>query len=617
MKNLLHDDLSLAEIASAFAGPRPNLLPPLGAPAWIQVATNPQAVRLLAPLRQLALDEANEPLPELTDALYRDFVETGTRLNFERVYFDRRCRLARAAIVALATTGTEQELLQKSVVAKLTAIFEETSWALPAHVLTTTGKDPFRLDLFASETANLMAEMLTVFGSILPVELVARIRERLRYTVFENFATHPEWQWWRLITNNWNAVCHQGIVGAALAVETDVELLGRVLLAAREGLPNFLAGFGSDGGCSEGPGYWSYGFGWFALLNEQLELASGGKLSVFEGDAKIRECALYGPRARLSNGYVMNFADGPARASMNPHVLGYLGRRLNLGELVEVSQAEFRDLMISGFEPSRMRADFFYFARVLLDLPQEIPAAVPETDHGFYFPDLQVLTSRRANSSGDVLEFAAKGGFNEEHHNHNDCGSYILHVNGEPVVTEIGAPEYNASFFGPNRFQHIATRTLGHSLPIINGLEQREGKDFKSIVLHHELGAEHVRLDVDLTGTYPPEAKVAKLVRRMHLDVAKGLLEVADEFVLVEGTDVETAICTNQKVETSGSHLAIISGAVRVNIEAPDTQYQIKTHHYTNHKGQPATITRIGLRNRVAANAGVLRYTLRVEHCVH
>ncbi len=53
---------------------------------------------------------------------------------------------------------------------KFTSIFEEVSWALAAHVNwhnnDVSGKEPFQIDLFCTETANLMAEMLDLFGAL-------------------------------------------------------------------------------------------------------------------------------------------------------------------------------------------------------------------------------------------------------------------------------------------------------------------------------------------------------------------------------------------------------------------------------------------------------------------
>jgi len=600
MLNLLQDDVSPAQLAQIFSGPRPALLPTLGAPEWTRAADNPRIQKLIDPLRDLAREEANVPLPELTDELYAEFFATGVRLPFQRVYFERRRRLARAAILLLTDAPESRPMWRASLAAKAADIFGEVSWSLPAHVWwDASGKDPLRLDLFACETANLMGELLTVFPDEIPQDLAVRIRERLRTDVFLNFVEHPERHNWRDITNNWNAVCFQGVVGAALAVLDDPELLARVLMGAREGLPFFLSGFGDDGGCSEGPGYWGYGFGWFAWLNQQLETASAGALSVFEGDAKVREIALYAARSTFSNGYFVNFADGPARGRMNPALLEYLGKRLDLPVLLSDAAENYRIIEADGLPTDRERADFFYFGRLLLGLAQDLEAPGGPVNRDYYFPDLEVLTVHRKDAAGHFWEFAAKAGHNDEHHNHNDCGSYVLHVDGQPIATEIGAPEYTREFFGPTRYSFLATRTLGHALPIIDGIEQKDGAQYRSVVLEHEMGAENAptRFTTDLTGCYPPEAGCRSLVRRLELDPQLGRLTVADEFVLDEARPFETAIVTSQGVEVRDGVPYIISGPVRVRVVFPgEVTFAVEEHEYHNHDGAPASIRRIAIR---------------------
>ncbi|HEY3333450.1 MAG TPA: heparinase II/III family protein [Capsulimonadaceae bacterium] len=612
MKNLIYDDLTFDEVASAFAGPRPSLLPKLGDAEWVRAASNPHVATIVAPLLPLATAERDEPMPVLTDELYADYPLTGRRVVFEHEYFERRRRLARAAIFTVLDGKGASSEWYPSLLAKLTDVFNETSWALPAHTTTSTGKDPLRLDLFACETANLMGEMLTVFGDVLPIELTARIRERLRYTVFENYATHPDNMWWRKITNNWNAVCHQGVLGAALAVETDVKLLTRVLMTAREALPLFLDGFGADGGCSEGPGYWSYGFGWFTFLNEQLETASGGKLSVFAGDNHIAVIARYAVRARFSNGYMINFADGAAKGRMNPFVLGYLGKRLMLPELAADATGDYADIITNRLNLDDHRLDFMYLGRLLLSCPTEIEAPTASFSRDCYFGDLQVLEARRTDAAGNLWEFAAKAGNNDEHHNHNDIGSYILNVNGGPVATEIGAPEYNREFFGPTRYEYLAARTLGHSLPVVNGVEQAAGREYAGTVIAHEIAPDHVRFDVDFTAAYPEAAHLTKLVRRFDLDVPAGRLTVSDEYTLSSGNQFETAIATNQGVEAVEGAVTILSPNARVNVNIGDNAVSFETHAYNDHSATARTITRIVLKPKLAATSGVVGYSFTV-----
>ena len=78
-------------------------------------------------------------------------------------------------------------------------------------------------------------------------------------------------------------MCHQGLVGAALALGLESDKLQRLLELSRQHLQLFLSGFSAAGSCLEGITYWEYGFGWFALLNEQLELWSGGQQSLLAG----------------------------------------------------------------------------------------------------------------------------------------------------------------------------------------------------------------------------------------------------------------------------------------------------------------------------------------------
>ncbi len=82
-----------------------------------------------------------------------------------------------------------------------------------------------------------------------------------------------------LSSGNWNAICHEGVVGSALTIERDHYLVARMLMFMKRYLPIYLSGYGNDGGCSEGPAYWQLGFGWLCALNEQLEIRTNGKLS--------------------------------------------------------------------------------------------------------------------------------------------------------------------------------------------------------------------------------------------------------------------------------------------------------------------------------------------------
>lgn len=608
-QNLLDSRWDAAHIQEILARhPRRPLLPPMGSAQWSRVAANPIAARLAAPLRKQAEEECALPLPPLTDDLYAEFRQTGIRLTFERVYFDRRRILARAAISFLLCPPDDpwRERLQASMLEKFTGIFEEVSWSLPAHVNwdsgNDSGKDPLQIDLFCAETANLMAEMLDLFGTVIPADLQTRIRQRLQSTVFENYLNR--WFVWKEITNNWNAVCHQGVIGAALAVVDDPHFLARLLEEARRCLPAFLSGFGPDGGCTEGPGYWNYGFGWFAVLNEQLETRTGGELSLFEGNAKIRAMAAYGPRACLRGGNLVNFSDCGPTGGLRAPLAAYLGTRLGDADCRLAALESYRTLAENGIEAHSERTDLFQLARLLLFCPETLPAPSGTAAADCFLPDLAVLIAHGTDARGHAWDFAAKAGHNDEHHNHNDCGSYIVNIDGIRLVSEIGSPEYVHHFFSEKRYEFLAARTLGHSLPLINGWEQAAGREHASSVLSHTLEPGGASFRVDATACYPAEAGCRRYVRDFRFNKNAGTLTVDDSFELERTDALETAVVTHQPVTLHGDFAVIEGGALRLAVRpAPGTVLdRAEVHPYSDHDGAPAHIHRLVFRPKTATS---------------
>lgn len=612
--NLLRSNLSEQDVATILAAhpPRP-LLPPLGAREWKMAAANPTIQRWVAPLKQLAQREIDKPLAPLTDDLYREFYASGARLPFEAAYFERRRRLSRAAICALLAEEKERGPWLASLTEKLRGVFGEFSWAMPAHVNSLSGKDPAHIDLFAAETANLMAELITLFGTELPADLVREMHWRLRTLVFENYVNRHEDFFWTKATNNWNAVCHQGIVGAALATVEDHRLLASMLMLARRYLPLYLKGFGKDGACSEGPGYWQYGFGWFCMLNEQLETRTGGALSLFEGDAHVAEIAKYGPRVTLANFHFVNFSDSPRTGALNPSLLMYLGRRLHDETMLAHGYRSYQRLDQTGINLQGQRTDLMYLVRLILNVPTDAEDENAITPEDVMFGDVGVLVAHGFDERGNLWDFAAKGGHNAEHHNHNDCGNYILNINGKPLVVEIGAPEYTKDFFRENRYQYLAARTLGHSLPIINGCEQAAGPHYAAKVLSHELTEDHIEFSLELTACYPPTASCSELVRSFHLDKRKGRLRVKECYELLKHDSFETSIIAEEPITLSGERAAVIAGTLIVRPSDDTVIAGVQEHEYRDHSGASRKVYRLILKPSNIAAQHAVGYELELE----
>src|SRR5690606_1257828 len=113
---------------------------------------------------------------------------------------------------------------------------------------------------------------------------------------------------WMRRRNNWNSVCLAGITGTALAtLDARVERAW-FIAAAEQYIPYFLKSFTPDGYCSEGLGYWNYGFGQFTILAETVRQATGGKVDLF-ADATVLQPALFGSRVEVLNGVYPSIAD--------------------------------------------------------------------------------------------------------------------------------------------------------------------------------------------------------------------------------------------------------------------------------------------------------------------
>src|SRR5262249_30097827 len=80
------------------------------------------------------------------------------------------------------------------------------------------------------------------------------------------------------------------------------------IAAARHYIRFFLNGFTPDGYCSEGLGYWNYGFGHFLQMSEMIRQATGGKMDML-ADPAAAAPALFPERDEIINGIYPTIAD--------------------------------------------------------------------------------------------------------------------------------------------------------------------------------------------------------------------------------------------------------------------------------------------------------------------
>lgn len=470
----------LVQIRDAIAAGEPR--PVLTRADFARALTEPALAPLIAQIRAEAA--VVTPLPELTRELWRAYERTGDRMAYERRYFARRARLvARSALALLEPTETNVAALDEV----LWHIAGEYSWCLPAHESHAVhfGRTAdLGVDLFACETAHTLAETVSLLRDLLPADTVSFVEAEVRRRVLSPWLDDVRPQRWETMTNNWSAVCAGAAGMAALWLETDPDRLTGIVDRVLRAMRVFRTGLTADGGCPEGVSYWVYGYGYYAYFAEALHERTG--LDVLRGTEAI---AAFPSVVDFGGGRSVSFSDGSEDAWIPTGLMTRLRDRLG-APLPEIPS-------ITAFEQDHCHR----WAHLSRDLVWTDPAILerPVDDGAAYLPDLAWLV-HRSTLDGHRTVFAAKGGHNDEPHNHNDLGHFVLDHDGETLLADLGAGLYDADYFGPRRYDSIYASAEGHSVPIVDGVAQREGRDHTATVT--EFDPEGVHFGLDLSAAY-------------------------------------------------------------------------------------------------------------------
>ncbi len=520
---------------------------------------------LTAPYFKEALDKMERrcqryrenPIEALPFHLYRKFYIDGDRRSYEDIYFARRGRLSYLALAILLHRRAEDITALEDAI---WAICEEYTWVLPAH--TSDLGDRYNtevIDLFSAETGFALSEIVYLLSDVLDPKVVQRIRECLEERIFRMYLSNT--YTWEHVSMNWASVCAGCVGGAFLYCAPErFPLVKDRILATME---TFLEGFGQDGICLEGIHYWGYGFGFFTYFAQLLYEFTDGKENLF-GKPICQKTAFFQEYAFLRQNHTISFSDGERAGHFLPGLTHKL-HRLYGSRLLDVQYAAFTEYCHRF--PAYLR-NFFW-----VDPDAAIPLPAEKTDK--FFP-----TSEWFVSSAGTLSLAAKSGHNDEPHNHNDIGSFLLACDDGQILCDFGSGEYTRDYFQEaTRYDYLCNASFGHSVPIINGCGQLPGKQYRGKVLSHDGGV----FQVDIAGAYDiPGLRSA--LRQMQLD--------QEGFALKDTFDGDGLQVTERFVALIPPVLA--DGAVQLGpyrLETPAAiQPRVSQDVIINHEGHPETL---------------------------
>jgi hypothetical protein len=328
--------------------------------------------------------------------------------------------------------------------------------------------------------------------------------------------------------NNWNPWVNYNMLNCFLLLESDPSKKVAEVQKIINSLDKFLNGYSDDGGCDEGPSYWGAAG---ALLYESLEIlkdVTNGKFDVFD-DPLVQNIGKYFYKVNIHAPYFINFADADATTGGNASSVYRYGKAIK-----DIQMQQFGAYLAKlGNWGEHSLGGKICDQIKNLGLLDEIRNADGKEAlvADFWLPDTEVAGARDNEGSFMGFFFGAKGGFNAESHNHNDVGSCVMYYDGKPCLIDLGREEYNSKTFSSRRYEIWTMQSGYHNLPLINGIEQKDGAVFKAKNSTFTANAKTATFSTDIAGAYPKEAMVKSWVRSYTLNRGKSFV-ISDKFDL-------------------------------------------------------------------------------------
>jgi len=446
---------------------------------------------------------------------YLEYERSGNRRIMEDPFFANNQAISDLLIAELAE-GKGRFLDQ--LINGVFHLCEMTTWSLSAHNPMQKSNralpsydDPV-FDLFAGHTGNNLAWtyyfMKEAFDKVDP-EISRRLRHELQVRIMDTYLTNDSF-WWmgrkseKSSQNNWNPWCNSNALIVFMLLENDRETLTKAVYESMRSVDQYLNFIKSDGACDEGPAYWLNAAGRLCDYLEMLTLITQGKVNLLSHPF-VKALGEYICRSYVGSGWVVNFADASARGGGDPFLCYRYGKAVDSEELKHYAA----HLLLKGtvLNPS---PDIYRFLKSL-EIKDELAAETPQTitPPFVWYPETEFCYL--ANDDG--LFLAAKGGFNNESHNHNDVGSFNLYINQTPILIDAGVGTYTRQTFSGERYKIWTMQSNYHNLPMINGEAQPAGAQFKS----RNATARPNHFSLDIAGAYPEKAQVERWTRSYDL----------------------------------------------------------------------------------------------------
>ncbi len=493
---------------------------------------------------------------------YLAFERTGNRQVMEKPLTGNRVAL-NALILAELAEGEGRFIDQ--LINGAWHIAHMPSWVLSAHLPRQKTRrslpDPTNqiIDLSSSPIGAQMAAAYHFFHDTFDKEdpVISRvIRSSVKKQILDPYLDPSNYKshWWLgfdqktgAVVNNWNPWCNAEVILCFLLLEDDPVRLDEAVKQSLKSVDKFLAYVKKDGACEEGPAYWGHAAGKLYDYLQIMTYATSGQIPFFSSNL-VKDMGEYISRSFVSDGWVVNFADASARLSYSPSLIYNYGKAVSSAEMQDFaiynlarrSKGKFvtpapvtgNDIFraLESLKPISEITDHVHQLNAEIEAGRSfenvvagLRAAVPDFT---WYSETQFCYMKNASD----WFFAAKGGHNNESHNHNDVGTFMLYKGAVPVFVDAGVGTYTKTTFDHNRYTIWSMQSSWHSLPAINGKAQKNGARYKAsdIMVSDKENTRTFKLNI--AGAYPAEACCENWTREYKLTDKS--LTIVDEFKL-------------------------------------------------------------------------------------
>lgn len=465
---------------------------------------------------------------------YIEFERSGDRDIMEKPYRENMQAIARLFCAELAE-GKGRFVPQ--IADGVFHFCEMSSWALSAHLYKFSQaktamplKDDNTLELHQGDLTQLFAWIYHYlhgeFDKLHP-EISRRLKAEIVHREMDPYLEHEDY-WWMGFTrdrhidmmNNWTPWCSLNALVTFMLMEEDPDRLARAVWKSIQSVDYYLNFIQEDGGIEEGPIYWNNAAGKLYDYLTALKLITGGKVSIFDVD-QVRRMGEYIAKSYVGDGWVVNFADSPARPDFRNSALVYRYGKAVGSPFMMTYAALAREVQDISYKPTE---DVFrFFEQLAYDAEFNSYDAEYVAPEYTWYPE----TAFHFHKTGDMF-FAASAGHNKQSHNHNDVGTFSLYYKDRPMIIDVGVGTYTRQTFSDERYGIWTMQSGYHNVPMINGVTQKDGREYAAKDVVSKKGY----FSADISGAYPSEAAVSSWIRSYKI---KGnSLEVMDSFTLDE-----------------------------------------------------------------------------------